>query len=63
MSIKKWNVKFQVFFDASKNISINVEANTERKAKLKAIEKIKKEYNCKFPILLSIKQYENSGVN
>ena len=56
MSIKKWKAKFELFFDATNIVTINVEANTEYKAKLKAFEKAKKIYNCNCLVLRSINQ-------
>jgi len=56
MSIKKWEVRFELFFDANNIVPIIVEANTERKAKIKAEEKLKKTYECHFPIIRSVRK-------
>ena len=56
MAIKRWKADFNVLFDASKVVSVEVEANTLRKAKIKAEEKIMKMDKGYFPQLVSIKE-------
>ena len=52
--IKTWEVTAEVNMDASKHVSIIVSANSERKAKIIAEEKLKKEYF--FVIIIKIRQ-------
>lgn len=56
MAIKKWEAIFTVFFDASNVVKVEVEANTERKAKMKAEEKVKKMTKCNLPEFLYIRE-------
>ena len=42
MAIKKWKVSAEVDMDASKHDSVMVKANTERKARIKGEEELKK---------------------
>lgn len=41
MAIKKWKITAQVDMDASRHDSVIVEANTERKARIKSVEALK----------------------
>ena len=56
MAIKKWEAEYNVLFDASHVVKVQVEANTERKAKIKAEEKIMKMNKGHFPQLISIRE-------
>ena len=42
--IKKWKVKVELFWDASREETVIVEANTKRKAAVFAKDKIRKKY-------------------
>ena len=42
--IKKWVVTAEINMDASKEVKIIIEANTQRKAMIKANSKLSKEY-------------------
>lgn len=42
--IKKWVVTAEVNMDASKKVKLIIEANTQRKAVMKAKSKLEKEY-------------------
>ena len=42
--IKKWIVTAEVNMDASKEVKLIIEANTQRKAVMKAKSKLEKEY-------------------
>lgn len=54
--MKTWEVTFEVFWDASREITVSVKANTERKAIILAKEKAKKETGWHSPALRSIKE-------
>ena len=58
--IKKWLVKCQVNMDASREVSVIVKANTERKAKAKAISEC--HHNKYFHVtVLSCKEMDKEG--
>ena len=56
MAIKKWEVTYSIYFDTNNIIKVEVEANTERKAKMKAEEKVKKITNCTLPDFRDIRE-------
>ena len=56
--MKKWIAKVQLYWDASCVVSIEVKANTERKARIFAEKKAIKEYGWDSPKILSIKEVE-----
>jgi hypothetical protein len=54
--IRTWELKFEVFWDASRTYTVQVMANTERKAVIFGTEKVKKETGWDMPKLLSCKE-------
>ena len=54
--MKVWAATFEVFWDASHEVTVHVKANTERKAVIFATEKVKKESGWDSPILRNIKE-------
>ena len=54
--MKKFVIKFEVFWDASDIREIIVNANTERKAIIKATEKIIKQTGWNVPKLISVEE-------
>lgn len=61
MAIKRWEARFKLNMDASREVKVYVNATTETKAKKYAIEKCIKDYNIKSalgPDLLDIKEVE-----
>ena len=61
MAIKKWEARFQLNMDASREVKVEVKATTETKARKYALEKCIKEHNVKSsfpPSLLDIKEIE-----
>lgn len=56
MLVKFWEVKFEVFWDATHIHTVHVKANTERKAIIFATDKVKKETGWDMPKLISCKE-------
>ena len=59
--MKKYEVKFEVFWDATDIRTVIVNANTERKAIVFATEKIKKETGWNMPKLISCQEVDSNG--
>ncbi|WP_373266167.1 hypothetical protein [Hungatella hathewayi] len=55
--MKKWKVRINYLFGCE-FIDVEVKANTERKAKIRAIEKLKKERGDKFMQVCSAKEID-----
>lgn len=56
--MKNWIVTAEINMDASKYVSVNVKANTERKAIIIGKEKIKKDYGAFFITNITAKEVE-----
>jgi hypothetical protein len=61
--MKKYEVKFEVFWDATDIRTVIVNANTERKAIIFATEKIKKETGWNMPKLISCQEVDSNGTS
>ena len=57
--MKKFVIKFEVFWDATDIREVVVNANTERKAMKIAAEKVKKQTGWDIPKLISIKEVDD----
>jgi len=57
--MKKWKARFEIFWSANNEVTVEVKANTERKAKIFAKEKVIKEYGWDMPILRSIEEVKD----
>lgn len=55
--MKKWNVRINYLFGLE-FIDVEIKANTERKAKIRAVEKLKKERGDHFMQVCSAKEIE-----
>ena len=53
--MKKWNVRINYLFGCE-FIDVEIKANTERKAKVRALEKLKKERGDHFMTVCSVKE-------
>lgn len=60
--MKTWDVTFEVFWSASRNKTVRVRANTERKAIMFAEKKVKNETGWDSPILRDVKLVEDGEV-
>lgn len=54
--MKTWELKFEVFWDASDIRTVTVKANTKRKAIILGTEKIKKDTDWDMPNLISCQE-------
>ena len=61
--MKSWKVTAEINMDASKYVSVNVKANTERKAIIIGEEKIKKVYDAFFVTNIVAKEVEKETKN
>ena len=61
--MKNWKVTAEINMDASKYVSVNVKANTERKAIIIGEEKIKKDYGAFFITNITAKEVEKETKN
>ena len=59
--MKTYELKFEVFWDATDIRTVTVNANTERKAIIFATEKIKKETGWNMPKLISCQEVDSNG--
>ena len=59
--MKTWEIKFEVFWNASDIRTVTVKANTERKAIIFATDKIKKESGWDMPKLISCQEVNRSN--
>lgn len=58
--MKTWELKFEVFWDASDIRTVTVNANTKRKAIILGTKKIKKETDWDMPKLISYQEVTNA---
>ena len=57
MAIKKWKARFQLNLDASREVTVDVDATTQFKAEKYALKKCIKEHKCIIkPRLLDIEE-------
>ncbi len=61
--MKHWKVTAEINMDASKYVSVNVKANTKRKAIIIGEEKIKKDYGAFFITNITAKEVEKETKN